>query len=83
MRRNRERDVRDQRRLADMGWHCITVWECQLARGCREQTLLSLEYTLNRIYLQDHETRYRLPEDDGVGMAAESDMGNEGDNALY
>ena len=28
--RNRCRDVEEQRQLASMGWHCITVWECQL-----------------------------------------------------
>lgn len=36
-----------------MGWHCITVWECQLKPAFREQTLKSLEYTLNHIYLED------------------------------
>ena len=30
-----------------MGWHCITVWECQLKPKAREQTLESLAYTLN------------------------------------
>lgn len=33
-----------------MGWHCITVWECQLKPAIREQTLKSLEYTLNHIF---------------------------------
>lgn len=28
--RNRERDKKEQCQLAAMGWHCITVWECQL-----------------------------------------------------
>jgi len=36
-----------------MGWHCITVWECQLKPALREQTFKSLEYTLNHIYLED------------------------------
>ena len=26
--RNRSRDKEEQKRLASMGWHCITVWEC-------------------------------------------------------
>ena len=30
IRRNRERDKEEQRKLAEMGWHCITVWECEL-----------------------------------------------------
>lgn len=28
--RNKARDHREQCQLAAMGWHCITVWECQL-----------------------------------------------------
>ena len=56
IRRNKERDIEDQKRLAAMGWHCITVWECQLKPKKREETLESLAYTLNHIYLQDHTT---------------------------
>lgn len=71
IRRNKERDRETQRQLARMGWHCITVWECELKSKVRERTLLSLEYTLNMIYLQDHSTRlYTIPEDEQM-MAAE------------
>ena len=51
--RNKERDRREQQQLAHMGWHCITVWECELKKNKRERTLSSLAYTLNRIYLKD------------------------------
>ncbi len=54
-----------------MGWHCITVWECQLKPKVRQQTLESLAYTLNKIYLDDHAVKYKLPEDEAWGMAAE------------
>lgn len=54
IRRNKERDKEEQRRLADMGWHCITVWECELKPSKREQTLDSIAFTLNHIWLQDH-----------------------------
>ena len=54
--RNKQRDIEDQKRLAEMGWHCITVWECELKPKKREETLDSLAYTLNHIYLQDHTT---------------------------
>ena len=37
-----------------MGWHCITVWECELNSKQREQTLDSIAFTLNHIWLQDH-----------------------------
>ena len=57
MNRNRERDVEVQHQLARLGWHCITVWECQLKPDCREATLESLALTLNKIFLDDR----RLP----------------------
>ena len=52
--RNKERDRKVQRELALMGWHCITIWECELKPRRREQTLISLEFTLNKIFLKDH-----------------------------
>jgi DNA mismatch endonuclease (patch repair protein) len=54
IRRNKERDKEEQRKLAAMGWHCITVWECELRPSKREETLESLAFTLNHIWLQDH-----------------------------
>ena len=54
IRRNKERDKRDQRKLAEMGWHCITVWECELKPKKREETLDAIAFTLNHIWLQDH-----------------------------
>lgn len=53
IRRNLERDVEVQHQLASMGWHCITIWECELKPKVREKTLESLTFTLNRIFLQD------------------------------
>lgn len=52
--RNKERDKEEQQRLAEMGWHCITVWECELTPKRREDTLRSIAFTLNSIFLQDH-----------------------------
>jgi len=54
IRRNKERDKEEQHQLAKMGWHCITVWECELKPKQREQTLDSIAFTLNHIWLQDH-----------------------------
>ena len=53
--RNKERDKEEQRKLAEMGWHCITVWECELKPKQKEQTLDSIAFTLNHIYLQDRQ----------------------------
>mgnify|MGYP004649758583 FL=1 len=70
--RNQNRDVKEQQQLASMGWHCITVWECQLKPAVREKTLESLAFTLNSIYLSDRCTKhYELPEEE-YAMAAES-----------
>ena len=66
--RNRTRDIEEQRRLASMGWHCITVWECQLKPAVREQTLESLAYTLNRIWLNDHSVRKYELDEEAPGM---------------
>lgn len=67
--RNQERDRDEQRQLARMGWHCITVWECELKPAVRERTLCALVYTLNRIYLEDHAIRYTLPEEESQMVA--------------
>lgn len=40
--RNRERDEHNQKELEAMGWNVITVWECQLKKDKREQTLEDL-----------------------------------------
>lgn len=69
--RNRARDIEEQRRLASMGWHCITVWECQLKPAVREQTLESLAYTLNRIWLNDHSARKYELDEEAPGTVAE------------
>ena len=53
IRRNKERDIEDLRKLAAMGWHCITVWECELKPSKREETLVALANTLHEIYIMD------------------------------
>ena len=97
IRRNKERDKEEQKKLAAMGWHCITVWECELteqrvqndagissaeSRGKktegqlkpltkREQTLDSLAFTLNHIWLQDHRVTpipYSKPDEEEIQM---------------
>ncbi len=55
--RNRKRDVEEQRMLADMGWHCITVWECQLRPKVRQDTFAALEYTLCHIFMKDRQVK--------------------------
>ena len=74
IRKNKERDKEEQKQLAAMGWHCITVWECELKPLNREQTLDSIAFTLNHIFLQDHSVPkpYEpMEEEMGMPMAAE------------
>ena len=71
VKRNKERDLKVQHELAAMGWHSITIWECELKPKFREKTLESLAFTLNKIFLQDRTIkRYEIPEEEPL-MAAE------------
>ena len=71
IRKNQKRDLKVQHELAAMGWHSITIWECELKPKVRDKTLESLAFTLNRIFLQDHIVkRYEIPEEEPM-MAAE------------
>lgn len=71
IRRNKERDERVKQQLTAMGWHSITIWECELKPKVREKTLQSLTYTLNSIFLENHSVRhYELPSEEMM-MAAE------------
>lgn len=40
--RNRERDLESLRKLQELGWNVLTVWECELSKDKREKTLESL-----------------------------------------
>ena len=75
IRRNQERDAEERQRLKEMGWHCITIWECELKPKVRQQTLTALEYTLNHIFLQDHAQHYEIIEET-MPMAAEEKQAN-------
>lgn len=52
--RNQERDKEVKKQLAKMGWHSITIWECELKPSKKDQTLESLLYTLNKIFLLNY-----------------------------
>ena len=74
IRRNMERDTEDLRKLAAMGWHCITVWECDLKPSKREATLNALALTLNKIWLDDHHAIRPYPTfEEELPMAAEGE----------
>ena len=52
--RNRERDLKRRIELRDLGWHTITLWECQLKPKSINQTLQGLETVLSKIFLLNH-----------------------------
>lgn len=84
--RNKERDYQVQQRLSGMGWHCITIWECDLKvvhtatpEGLVPvkqvpEVLTRLEYTLNNYYLRDHSTQQYTLSEEHPAMAAEDNL---------
>ncbi len=48
IRRNQERDRFDREELERLGWNVITVWECQLEKKVREDTLKELALRIAR-----------------------------------
>jgi DNA mismatch endonuclease (patch repair protein) len=53
--RNIKRDKEKRIQLRNMGWHVITVWECQLKPAYRQQTLEGILLILQRIYLSKYQ----------------------------
>lgn len=45
---NISRDLKNCSLLKEQGWSVITIWECQLKKSCREQTLSNLKITLKK-----------------------------------
>lgn len=74
--RNKRRDRQTLERLSQMGWNSITVWECELKPKRREQTLESLAYTLNRIFLKNHSVHFYSTEESDTSqkVAEEFDL---------
>ena len=40
--RNVERDKQNNKKLIDMGWKVLTIWECELKKNVREDRLKRL-----------------------------------------
>ena len=77
--RNKERDELNKRKLLNMGWAVIVVWECQLKRSKREQTLREMEYYINKTYLERLKIKdskfHLLPENkDYINLVAEEEV---------
>ncbi len=51
---NRARDLKERVELRNLGWHVITIWECQLKPKLRQETLSQIADTLQHTFLHDH-----------------------------
>ena len=70
--RNQERDKEVKQQLAKMGWHSITIWECELKPSNKDKTLESLLYTLNKIFLLNYRVKpYKIVEEEMVMKVAD------------
>lgn len=56
IKQNKVRDQRNKLKLKELGWHVMTIWECQLKPAVREQTLLEIEYYINHLFLEKFKT---------------------------
>ena len=61
--RNQERDMRDKEALKQLGWKGMTIWECQLKKEVRENTLKEMEYWINKSFLDKYRSKtYHIEE---------------------
>ena len=73
---NKQRDLKDRIELRDLGWHVVTIWQCQLKAKNKEITLESLDYTLNSFYLSELKINNYVSvseEDDHTALMAAED----------
>lgn len=80
LRHNQERDARVQKDLESLGWRVITIWECELKPGRRDDTLQRLLIALRQIEapvllkeLRKTTTYANCYSDDELLMAAEEE----------
>lgn len=57
--KNQERDLKRRIELRDLGWHTVTLWECQLKPKTLQNTLAGLEKTICHIYLSDKQVSFQ------------------------
>ena len=73
--KNKERDALNHMRLKSQGWTVIVVWECQLSKKNRTQTLQALSVKLSKLILEKHTVKpnyYYGEEESQQSIAAEN-----------
>lgn len=68
---NKNRDKQNIQKLQILGYNVITIWECELSKANREQTLNSLLLTLSEIVLNEYNSKTSNSHDRNMLMAAE------------
>ncbi len=69
--RNIARDAEVREKLRALGWRTMVVWECQLKRAVREQTLAEIVYLLNGAFLDLYRKK---SEPDELSVAEDPNM---------
>lgn len=73
--KNQQRDEKHKEELKKMGWAILTIWECQLKPGVRQQTLSEIEYYINKTFLDHHRPKtmvsYNVKGNDALQNVAE------------
>lgn len=72
--RNKERDELNLQKLHFLGFNVITIWECELTKAKREQTLNSLLNKLEEITLNLSTKTYNSEQSE-ISIAAEPSIG--------
>ncbi|WP_283651345.1 very short patch repair endonuclease [Ileibacterium valens] len=49
IKRNEERDIENKRKLEDLGWNVLIIWECELKKAVRDKTLEQLSSKLKEL----------------------------------
>ncbi len=74
IRRNHERDIQNYLRLKSEGWHVLVVWECQLTKKRRIDTLRALSLKLGEILLElNGAKQYATEYKNNISLVAEPD----------
>lgn len=54
IKKNKERDNENKKKLLNMGWGVMTIWECQLKKSIRRNTLNTIVYLISKTFLDQY-----------------------------
>ena len=71
---NKKRDKLNRQKIRLLGFRVITLWECELSKKRRKQTLDSLLLTLSEIVLKENKAKVYHSEENEYLIAAEPEV---------